>query len=165
MWIWVKLLIFVIKLTLLQNYTHFTIIDRYFIKTHTNITIFNTFNETVPLLDLRISSLKDRVYGSFLVGRMEKICVFHHLVWLEGWKKKKTNNLLTSISHTLTFFLSNLERKFCGLRWKLPGGPHQPHQHHKEPAKVAFWLIPNNSERREREREGEEENWKRRGLN
>ena len=48
-------MIFEIKLTLLQNYTHFTTLDRHFIKTHTNITIFNTFDGTVPLRDLRIS--------------------------------------------------------------------------------------------------------------
>ena len=60
------------KLNFITSYTHFTTTNTNFIKTHTNITIFNTFNETVPLLDLRISSLKDKVYGSFLVGRMEK---------------------------------------------------------------------------------------------
>jgi hypothetical protein len=32
------------KLTLLQNYTHFTTPDRHFIKIHTNITIFDTLD-------------------------------------------------------------------------------------------------------------------------
>ena len=48
-------MIFVIKLTLLQNYTHFTTPDRHFIKTRINITIFDTFDGTVPLRGLRIS--------------------------------------------------------------------------------------------------------------
>ena len=58
-WILVE---FVIKLTLLQNYTYFTTPDRHlskqiqhFIRTHTNITNFDTFGGTVPQRDLRIS--------------------------------------------------------------------------------------------------------------
>ena len=54
-------MIFMIKLTLLQNYTHFTTLDRhlskqtqYFIKTHTNITNFNMFSGTVLQQELRI---------------------------------------------------------------------------------------------------------------
>ena len=52
---------FVIKLILLQNYTHFTTPNKhlskhtqYFIRTHTNITNFDTFNGTVAQQDLRI---------------------------------------------------------------------------------------------------------------
>ena len=58
-------MIFVIKLTLLQNYTHFTTPDRYlskhtqhFIKTHINITNFDTFGRMVPQRDLRIFLIK-----------------------------------------------------------------------------------------------------------
>ncbi len=58
----VKLVIFMIKLTLLQTtyiLQYFTYIltkhTQYFIKTHTNITIFNIFGLTVPRRDLRIS--------------------------------------------------------------------------------------------------------------
>ena len=47
-------MIFVIKLTLLQNYTYFITPNLYFIKTHINIIIFDTFDRTV-LRDLRIS--------------------------------------------------------------------------------------------------------------
>jgi hypothetical protein len=46
--------IFVIKLTLLQNYTCFTTSDIHFIKTHINIIIFDTFDRTVSLRNLRI---------------------------------------------------------------------------------------------------------------
>ena len=59
-------MIFVIKLTLLQNYTYFTTPDKHFIKTHTqhfikthtNIIIFDIFGKTVPLRDLRISETR-----------------------------------------------------------------------------------------------------------
>ncbi len=44
-----------IKLTLLQNYIHFMTPNRYFIKTHINITIFNIFDQTIPLSYLKIS--------------------------------------------------------------------------------------------------------------
>ena len=50
------------KVNFTTNYTHFTIPDnilskhtQYFIKTHTNSTIFNTFGGTVPQRDQRIS--------------------------------------------------------------------------------------------------------------
>ncbi len=35
-----------IKLTLLQNYKYFITPDKHFIKTHTNIIIFDTFDKT-----------------------------------------------------------------------------------------------------------------------
>jgi alpha-acetolactate decarboxylase len=50
------------KVNFTTNYTHFTTPDRhlskhiqYFIRTHTNITNFDTFDGTVPQQDLRIS--------------------------------------------------------------------------------------------------------------
>jgi hypothetical protein len=43
------------KINFTTNHTHFTIPDIHFIKTHTNITIFDTFDGTVPQRDLRIS--------------------------------------------------------------------------------------------------------------
>ena len=46
------------KLKFITNYIHFTTIDTYFIKTHTKITIFDTFGETVQPQDLSISDLK-----------------------------------------------------------------------------------------------------------
>jgi hypothetical protein len=42
------------KVNFITNYTHFTIPDIHFIKTHINIIIFDIFNETVPQWDLRI---------------------------------------------------------------------------------------------------------------
>ena len=63
-----KLVIFMIKLTLLQNYTHFIITNKHFIKTHTNIIIFDTFDGTIPLRYLRISLLKI-IYLSQFVGK------------------------------------------------------------------------------------------------
>ena len=43
------------KVNFITNYTHFTILDRHFIKTDINIIIFDTFEGTVLLRDLRIS--------------------------------------------------------------------------------------------------------------
>ena len=45
------------KLNFITNYTYFTTIDIYFIKTHINIIIFDTFYGTVPLQDLCISDI------------------------------------------------------------------------------------------------------------
>ena len=46
MWIRIKFVIFVIKLILLQNYIYFITSDKYFIRTYTNIIIFDTFDKT-----------------------------------------------------------------------------------------------------------------------
>jgi hypothetical protein len=45
------------KLNFITNYIYFTTIDIYFIKTHINIIIFDTFYGTVPPQDLCISDI------------------------------------------------------------------------------------------------------------
>ena len=45
------------KVNFTTNYIHFTTLDIHFIKTHTNITIFNTFDRTDLQRYLRISWL------------------------------------------------------------------------------------------------------------
>ena len=43
------------KLNFIINYTYFTTTDTYFIETHTNIIIIETFGETIPPRDVSIS--------------------------------------------------------------------------------------------------------------
>jgi hypothetical protein len=53
-------MIFVDKLNFTTNYIYFTASNTNFIKTYTQITIFDTFGGMVPLRDLSIS---ERIYG------------------------------------------------------------------------------------------------------
>ena len=99
MWIRVELVIFVIKLTLLQNYIHFTTPDRHFMKTH--ITFYQNTHKYYNFWYLRwdgptAGPKNFPLHLWYLVGkRMVKYC----------------NNLKFWLKYTLPFYNRSISWK------------------------------------------------------